>query len=78
MGGPIAFFLFFTVVVFPYVKKNQAAYEAGVAAEISAENNSYCRRFRFVPATDAYRSCLDDLLRLRISVEKRVAADYEF
>jgi hypothetical protein len=77
-GGLIAFLLFFAVVVLPHVKKDQAAYEAGVAAEISAENDSYCRRFRFVPATDAYRSCLDDLQRLRMSIEKRVAADYEF
>jgi hypothetical protein len=77
-GGLIAFLLFFVVAILPYVKEGRAAYEAKLAADTSAENDSYCRRFHLIPATDAYRSCLDDLQRLRISVEKRVAADFEF
>jgi hypothetical protein len=66
------------VVVLPHVTEATAAYEAKVRAEISAENDNYCRRFQLVPATEAYRSCLDDLQRLRKSVEKRVTADFEF
>lgn len=74
----IAALVFFTVFTFPHIKERQAAYEANVAAEISAENDAYCRRFNLVPVTDAYRSCLDDLQRLRMSIAKRIAADFDF
>jgi len=77
-GGLVAFLLYFVVAVLPYMEESQAAYQARLAAETSNENDTYCRRFHLVPATDAYRSCLDDLQRLRISVEQRVSADFEF
>ena len=77
-GGLVAALLFFAVVVLPHVQKGRAAYEAQVKAQVSAENDTYCRRFQFVPGTQGYRSCLDDLQSLRKSVEKRIAADFEF
>jgi hypothetical protein len=77
-GALVAFLLFFPVAMLPQIKAGRAALDAQVASEISAENDSYCRRFRFVPSTPDYRSCLDELQRLRSSIEKRIAADYEF
>jgi hypothetical protein len=74
----IAFLFFFPTVVLPQIKNSRAAYEAQLSAEISAENDFYCRRFGMQPGTLAYRSCRDDLRLLRASVEKRVAAEYEF
>ena len=77
-GALVAFLLFFPVAMLPQIKAGRAALEARVASEISAEDDSYCRRFRFVPSTPGYRSCLDELQRLRSSIERRMAADYEF
>ncbi|MGN6590467.1 MAG: hypothetical protein ACTHKE_09270 [Sphingomicrobium sp.] len=76
-AGLVALILLYPIVL-PQMRERWAAYEAQVAAETSAENDSYCRRFQFIPATNAYRSCLDDLQRLRASIEKRLAADYDF
>jgi hypothetical protein len=71
----LIFFAFFTL---PRIEQNQAAYRTAKAAEISAENDVYCRRWKFVPGTDAYRSCLDDLQTLRASTEKRFNEEYDF
>ena len=76
-AGLVAIFLCFPIML-PRLQESRAAYEAQVATEISAENDFYCRRFQFIPGTEAYRSCLDDLGILRASAEKRLAADYEF
>jgi hypothetical protein len=77
-AGLTAFLIFFSVVTLPRIEQNQAAYRVAQATEISAENDSYCRHWKFLPGTDVYRSCLDDLQTLRNSIEKRVLEDYEF
>jgi hypothetical protein len=73
-----AFVIFFAVVVLPGMRQHQAAYQAALSSEISAEADYYCRRFTFVPGTGAYRSCLDDLHSLRVSAQKRLAAEFDF
>src|SRR3569832_302206 len=73
-----AFVIFFAVFVLPGIRQHQAAYQAALSSEISAEEDYYCRRFTFVPGTSAYRSCLDDLQSLRTSAEKRFAAEFDF
>ena len=77
-AGLLSFLLFFSIVLLPQLKEGRSAYEARLAGEISSESDFYCRRFMFAPGTNAYRSCLDDLGRLRTSVEKRIAADLAF
>ena len=77
VAGSAAVLVFFVVFTLPYIHQNQAAYRAAEATEISAENDAYCRRWNFMPGTDVYRSCLDDLQTLRGSIEKRVLEDYE-
>jgi hypothetical protein len=76
--GLITVLIFFAVFTLPHIEQNQAAYRTAIAAEISEENDAYCRRWNFVPGTSVYRSCLDDLQALRSSIEKRVLEDYEF
>ena len=73
-----AFVIFFAVAVLPGIREHQAAYQAALSSEISAEADYYCRRFTFVPGTLAYRSCLDDLQSLRASAQKRLAAQLDF
>lgn len=70
--------IFFTAFTFPHIRENQKAYRAAETAAISAENDAYCRQWRFAPGTVLYRSCLDDLITLRASVQKRLADEYEF
>jgi hypothetical protein len=77
-AGLTAVLVFFAVFTLPHIEQNQASYRAAKAAEISAENDVYCRHWNFVPGTDVYRSCLDDLQTLRRSIEKRTLEDYEF
>ena len=77
-GGLVAFSLFFAIVGLPQLKAGWTAQETQTAAEIAAENDSFCRRFQFAPATDAFRSCLNGLNRLRASVERRIAEQYDF
>jgi hypothetical protein len=77
-SGLIAALCVFGLFIAPNIKDYQAAYEAERAAEASSENDLYCRRWHFVPGTDAYRSCLDDLHALRKSIENKLAAEYAF
>jgi hypothetical protein len=68
----------FAVVTLPHIKENAAAYRMAQDADVSAENDLYCRRWKFIVGTAAYRSCLDDLNALRASIEKRLAEQDEF
>jgi hypothetical protein len=77
-SGLIAALIMFGLFVAPNMKALQADWQAARAAELSSENDSYCRRWRFVPGTHDYRSCLDDLHALRSSIEKRFAAENDF
>jgi hypothetical protein len=74
-SGLVASLIMFGVFVAPNIRAYQVAYEAVRASELSSENDMYCRRWNFIPGSNAYRSCLDDLHALRKSIEKRAAAD---
>ena len=76
--GLITVLIFFAVFTLPHIEQNQAAHRAAEAAEILTENDAYCRHWNFVPGTNAYRSCLDDVQTLRASIEKRLNEEYEF
>jgi hypothetical protein len=77
-SGLIAFLIIFGLFLGPNIRAYQAAFEAVRASELSSENDMYCRRWNFVPGTNAYRSCLDDLYTLRKSIENRAAAENDF
>jgi hypothetical protein len=77
-SGLVAFLIVFGLFFAPNIRANQAAWQITRAAEISSENDVYCRRWNFTPSTDEYRSCLDDLHGLRNSIEKRSAEDMDF
>lgn len=77
-SGLIAFLVVFGLFVAPKIKASQAAWQAARAAELSSENDMYCRRWHFVPGTAAYRSCLDDLHALRSSIENRLTVESDF
>ncbi len=77
-SGLIAFLVTFGLFLGPNIRAYQAAFEAVRASELSSENDMYCRRWNFVPGTNAYRSCLDDLHTLRKSIENRAAAENDF
>jgi hypothetical protein len=76
-SGLIAILMMFSLFVAPNIRATQAAYEAARASQASSENDMYCRRWNFTPGTVPYRSCLDDLLTLRASIEKRLAEENE-
>jgi hypothetical protein len=77
-AGLTGVLIFFAVVTLPYIRENEAAYRVSEATEISAENDVYCRGWNFQPGTSNYRSCLDDLTKLRASVLKRFSEEYQF
>jgi hypothetical protein len=77
-SGLIAFLIVFGLFVAPNVRAYQAAYQASKASEQSSQNDMYCRRWNFVPGTEAYRSCLDDLYALRMSIENKLATENDF
>jgi len=70
--------IFFTVFTLPHIRENQTAYRIAHEAEISAENDAYCRRWNFAPGTDVYRSCLNDVIALRASIKKTLADELDF
>jgi hypothetical protein len=77
-SGVVSFLIVFGLFVALNIRANQAAWQAARAAEVSSENDVYCRHWNFNPGTDEYRSCLDDLHGLRKSIEKRFVEDNEF
>jgi hypothetical protein len=76
-AGLVAFLIMFGLFVAPNLRATQAAWQAHKDAELSAENDMLCRRWNFVPGTNAYRSCLDDLQMLRASIDKRRADEID-
>jgi hypothetical protein len=77
-GALTAFLIFFGVAVLPHIRENQAAYRVAQDADISAESDAYCRRWKFVPSTNDYRSCLEDVAALRASIQTRIANEFAF
>lgn len=77
-AGLTAALIFFGAVTLPHIKENQAAYRLAEETEISAGNDLYCRRWNFVPGTQAYRACLDDLTTLRASIARTAAEQANF
>lgn len=73
----IAGLVLFVVLVLPRMPQARAKYEAERAAQIEAEHDFYCRRWRMTRGSEIYRGCMADLQRFRRSVEKQLAEDFE-
>ena len=73
-----AMLIMFVIFVAPNIKEAQAKQQSVFHAEVSAENDHYCRRWRFRAGTNDYRSCLDDLWQLRKSIAERLEQDQWF
>ena len=71
----IAGVICFAAFVVPNLPKTRALYEAQRAAQIEAEHDFYCRRWRMVPGSGMYQGCMSDLQQFRHNVEQRLADD---
>lgn len=74
----IAGVICFVAFVVPNLPKARTLYEAQRAAQIEAEHDFYCRRWRMVPGTETYRGCMSDLQQFRHSVEQRLVDESLF
>ena len=70
--------IYFAVFVAPKLAELQAAAERHRIAQIAAQDDAYCAKWRMGPASAMHDECLSDLQELRAKIETRIAEDSEF